>query len=127
MAGYLAAYHELSRPERRAEIEDLMRAELAALWSHRAVVACTEGLAEPDLALTHFTLDEPVACDGGLLLQFTYHLGRNVPFQDAIEEVRGSGLAWIDDHARIRLDDVDAEHVFLMLDERNAVLREPGD
>ena len=117
MAGYLAFYRELSPRGRRQEIESFMREEFVDLWSHRAVVACAGGRPEPELALTHFTIDEPVACDGGLLLQFTYLLGRHVPCRDVIEEVRGSGLAWIDDDARIRLDDVEAELHHRMADD----------
>lgn len=109
MAGYLAFYRDLSPRVRRLEIESAMRDELIELWSHHAVVACAGGRPEPRFALTQFTIDEPVACDGGLLLQFTYLLSRRVPYRDVIEEVSGSGLAWIDDHARVRLNDLEAE------------------
>lgn len=127
MAGYLASYHELSRRDRREEIERLMREELDELWSHRAVVACSDGMPSPDLELTHFTLDEPVAWEGGLLLQFTYHLGHSAPYPDVIDEIRGSGLASIDDEARVRLDDIEAERYRLVADETTAIHAEHDD
>jgi hypothetical protein len=116
MSGYLAYYQDLSRADRLSEIESLMRMALDELRLHPAVAGCSDGIPLEDLTLVHFTFDEPLAYSGGLLLQFTYHLGRSAPFRDVVDEVRGSGLAWIDDAAGVRLDDVEAERYQLVAD-----------
>src|SRR4051812_28100598 len=109
MAGFLQRLARLPRAARREEVEGLLREALARLPREPVVAAVIARLEHGDLALTHYTFDEPEIADAGASLQFTYHLGRAGLAGDGDEEIRGSGIALIDDVGGVRFADVDAE------------------
>ncbi len=117
MAGSLARLRRLPRSERREAIELLLREGLGALTEAPAVARCASALGS-DPRLVHYTFDEPDLTDtAAFAIQFTYHLAEARACRDVRSEVRGSGVATIDDRGNVRLSDVDAELIQFRDDE----------
>ncbi len=109
MPGFIGSLRRASRASRRERIESLLREALSALPSAPSVAECIERYGG-EYRVEHYTFDEPLLDDDGRCeIQFTYHLREATSARDVSEEIRGSGLAWIDDDGRIRLGEVDAE------------------
>jgi hypothetical protein len=111
MPGYLARMKRLPRERRREEAERLLREALPRLDEQRAVAAALARIGADGFAVARYTFDEPGFEDGAALLQFTYHLADAAT--GARDEIRGSGIARIDDHGLVAFEDVDAEVVRL--------------
>jgi hypothetical protein len=108
MNGYLAVLRRLPRAVRRERVEQLLQSGLDGLTHQSAVADRLAGIGPT--RLVHYTFDEPdLGDDDACTVQFTYHLAEAICSRDFRAEIRGSGLATIDDHGRVRLSEVDAE------------------
>ena len=111
MAGFLARLRRLDRTTRREEVERVLRDGLSRLDDQPTVASALSRIGADGFAVTHYTFDEPEFDGASAAVQFTYHLcDRHVVTVESVrDEVRGSGIALIDDDGRVSFEDVDAE------------------
>jgi hypothetical protein len=111
MPGYLRRLQRLTRSERREEVERALRDALQRLDDQRTVAAALSRMGADGFVVAHYTFDEPELEAAGAAVQFTYHLCDRLagPGEPQRDEVRGSGIAVLDDEGRMHFEDVDAE------------------
>jgi hypothetical protein len=111
MSDYLRRLRRLGRSDAREEVERLLREHFPRLLELAPVADAAMRLGGGPLQVTHYTFDEPDLDEREARVLFTYHLGeRPTPGHQArVEEVRGTGLAVIDQDGELRFEDVDAE------------------
>src|SRR4051812_2564565 len=104
MPGYLRRLQRLERSARREEVEHALREALQHLDDERPVAAALSRMGADGFVVAHYTFDEPEFAGADAAVQFTYHLcdrlaAASEPQRD---EVRGSGIAILDDEGRVR-------------------------
>jgi hypothetical protein len=109
--GYLARLRRLDRAARREEAERLLREALQRLDDERVVAAALSRMGADGFVVAHYTFDEPEMERDAAVVQFTYHLCDRLASGNEArrDEVRGSGIARIDDEGGVAFEDVDAE------------------
>jgi len=113
MPGYLVRLRQLSRFERLSRVEEALHARLTTLDDQPLVASLLARMHCDGFRVSHLTYDEPEFVNGHAVLQFTYHLrdGSEGDGQASHDEIRGSGIAQIDDEGVVLLSEVDAESV----------------
>ncbi len=108
---YLEHLRALPRKRAREAVSQRLETELPSLSRLPAVAEALASLGLERTVLVRYTFDEPLIEAGEAQVQFTYHLGDPTAAPGAAyqEEVRGSGIAFIDATGAMRFEDVDAE------------------
>jgi len=113
MPGYLARLRQLSRSERLGRVEEALHARLISMDDQPLVASQLACMHCDGFRITHLTYSEPDFADDHAVLQFTYHLRDGSEGHGLLshDEIRGSGIAQIDDDGAVHLSEVDAERV----------------
>jgi hypothetical protein len=120
-----AFIHSLSRMERSTAcevVEAKLQEAFVRIDQEPAVAKLLARIGAEGFIVSHYTFDEPYFETDHAQVQFTYHLSDGHGGSDR-QEIRGSGIAIIDDHGAVRLEDVDAEVYLLVDDLPNAEIR----
>ncbi|MBA2482336.1 MAG: hypothetical protein H0V44_16860 [Planctomycetes bacterium] len=120
--GFVAKLRSLTRPRAREAVEAKLLEAFTGLARIPAVAAIRTS--DDSARVVHYTFDEPFIDSASAQVQFTYHLAIGPATRAYREEIRGSGVATIDDAGRVHLDGVDAELYRIVDDVRSEALED---